>query len=296
METFDGMRPGGQADALRGASGILKEDLGWRIRFLEDFMETVTQIINGIDRSETELEDTLRRLCETQNQLIQSMKLTLLGELAAALAHELNQPLTVIKGLSQNLLKSSVDGSPVHEKMRLVAESAKKMECVINHLRVFSRREGPEMNPVDLNQVVRDAFFMLRELLGKHSIEVELELPCLPKVAGSANRLEQVIVNLVANAKDAMPDGGKLKITTSVVEENGQRAVRVSIRDSGAGMPPEILSKAFEPFFTTKEAGKGTGLGLYICSGIVKEHNGSLSVESSAGKGTAFHITIPVMD
>ncbi len=267
-----------------------------RVNYLEDFRDGILHMVREIDSSERELESAYRDLKETQDQLVQSGKMTALGELASALAHELAQPLTIIKGLSQNLLQSSEKTEPQHEKFDLIVHAAKKMELVIKHLRIFSRKDSSQMRPVDLNSVVKEAFVMVRELLSSHSIEIKFSLSPLPPILGSSTRLEQVIINIITNAKDAMPGGGTIEISTRTIEAAGGSLVRLSISDTGTGIPEDKIKRIFDPFFTTKEPGKGTGLGLSISYGIVKEHNGEITVESAPGSGTAFHITIPPID
>lgn len=273
----------------------MKRRLEERERYLADFREGVFRMLTDLDRSESELKGALQKLADTQMQLIQSSKMTALGELAASLAHEVSQPLTVVRGLSQAVLRSLEPGTQEHEKMNLISEAARKMEAVVKHLRVFARVEPPRMSAIDLNRVVRDSFLILREMLHSHSIETVMELNEIPAVLGNPNRLEQVIINLVANARDAMPEGGVLTVRTGAIERHGRRLVELAISDTGTGIPAHILGKIFDPFVTTKEAGKGTGLGLSITNGIVKEHGGEISVSTDEG-GTAFQITIPVQE
>ncbi len=271
------------------------EELSRRVSYLEDFRDGVFQMLRDLDESERELEEACAKLKETQKQLIQSTKLNALGELAADLAHEINQPLTVIKGLSHSLLRDSPPHTQEHEKLKLIAESARRMESVIRHLRVFSRVDAEEFSPIDLNSVIRDAFVMVAEVLKSHSIEVRLSLGPLPPVMGSANRLEQVVINLVNNAKDAMEGGGVLDISTQAVDCGGHRLATLAVKDNGCGIPDGVIGKVFDPFYTTKAAGKGTGLGLSISYSIIKEHKGEITVESSPAKGTSFVISIPAM-
>lgn len=272
-----------------------RERLLKRERYLEDFRDGVFMMLKDLDNNETELKEAYRELESTHLQLIQSSKMTLLGELSAGLAHELNQPLTVIKGLSQSIMKGMEGTSPLYDRIKLITDASMKMEAIIKHLNIFSRQEPPALLPVDLNSVIKDAFMMASEMLLTHSIETVMDLEEVPAVPGSANRLEQVIINLITNAKDAMPGGGVLNISTRAVEQGGRRFSRIEIRDSGAGIPQEIASRVFDPFFTTKKAGKGTGLGLSISCGIIEEHNGRITVESGRGKGAVFHITLPAL-
>ncbi|MEK7773894.1 MAG: ATP-binding protein [Deltaproteobacteria bacterium] len=273
-----------------------RNELERRIHYIEDFRDGVYSMLKDIDSGEREIATLCMELKDTQNQLIQSSKLTALGELAAGLAHELNQPLTVIKGLSKNILKTTPAASPHHEKLKLVVEASNRMEQIIRHLKVFSRSEEPVFTPLDLNKVIEDAFIIIKEILHNHSIETGFDLSRgLPEVLGNANRLEQVIINIASNAKDAMPGGGRLDVSTRTVEAGGLKFARMSFKDTGSGIPTDIIDRIFDPFFTTKESGKGTGLGLSISYGIIKDHNGDITVESEPGKGTAFHITIPAM-
>ncbi len=249
-----------------------------------------------LDESEKELKDAYALLKETQAQLLQSSKLTALGELSAGLAHELNQPLTVIKGLSQYLLRSCGKESADHEKLKLIVEASNKMEQVIKHLRIFARSESLAFKPVDVNNLINDVLPMVKELLVSGSIEIVLDLKPVPEVMGSANRLEQVVINIVSNAKDAMPDGGRLTISSFAEDRGKKRFAMLEITDTGCGIPDNVKERIFDPFFTTKEAGKGTGLGLSISYGIIKEHGGEITVKSKAGIGTAFCIAIPATE
>jgi len=219
--------------------------------------------------------------------------MTALGELAAGLAHELNQPLTVIKGLSMSMLRSLEPGGPEYEKLQLITSASDKMALIIKHLGIFSRSESIQTELVDLAETINNALVMVRELLAENRIKVAMKIDPIPNVQGSPNRLEQVIINLVTNAKDSMPSGGRLTITAFPVKSRGRDCVRLCIGDTGCGISPEHIGRVFDPFFTTKEAGKGTGLGLSISYGIIKEHFGEITVDSSAG-GTTFNITLPV--
>lgn len=282
-----------ETEGLRRELSIAREELRERVEYLENFRSGILQTLRDLDRSEQDLENTCGQLRETQAQLVQSSKLTALGELAAGLAHELNQPLTVIKGLAKNMLRNHPEGGDLGERLRLMVDASGKMEVIIKHLRVFARSEAPEHRPVDLNRVVRDAFIMINELMKKSAVRVILELDNVPPVMGSANRLEQVIINLATNARDAMPGGGELRIRTEKERTRGGTFVTLTVSDTGGGMPPEVRSRAFDPFFTTKEKGKGTGLGLSISYGIVREHGGDISVDCPPRGGTVFTITLP---
>lgn len=273
-----------------------RDELSKRVAYLEEFRSGVFEMLRNIDRNEQELEASYKKLKETQNQLIQTSKLKALGELSASIAHELKQPLTVIRGLAQNLLKNTAPHEPEYEKTKLILDASINMEVIIKHLGVFSRTENQKFKPVDLNGVIESAFIMLKKLLEKSSIDCRMDLKQIPPVAGSAVRLEQVIINLVTNARDATPRGGAIEIHTRRFKKNRAGFVELVVRDTGSGMGPEVLDRLFDPFFTTKKAGSGTGLGLSISYGIIKEHKGDIRVESAPGKGTAFHVILPAME
>ncbi|MBI5237829.1 MAG: hypothetical protein HY887_05335 [Deltaproteobacteria bacterium] len=271
-----------------------KEELERRINYLEEFRAGVLQMLKDLDASERELKSAYSELKETHGQLVQSCKLSALGELSAGMAHEMNQPLTVIKGLTQSLLRSKKDEDCEQEKLNLILDAVKRMEALVTHLRIFTRMDEGERKEVDINRVVSNAFLLIGKALAGESVNVVMNLGPVPFVLGSEGRLEQVVINLAANARDAMtPGGGILTITTALVEKHGAGFVELCAADTGRGMPEEVASKIFDPFFTTKEPGKGTGLGLTISSGIIKEHGGSIYVESAPGKGTTLRVLIP---
>jgi PAS domain S-box-containing protein len=276
---------------LLDANKALKE----RVKYLEDFRDGVLGMIRDLDRSEQELEAAYGKLKETQAQLIQSSKMTALGELSAGLAHEISQPLTVIKGLAQSLIRQGGGRGPALEKLKLLFDASEKMEQIMRHLRVFSRSDEPKMETMNLNTAVKDACMIVRETLLKNSIEMIQNLCEVPLVLGSCTRLEQVVINLITNARDAMPDGGVVAISTGEAVEDGKKYALLTISDTGCGIPEESIPNIFDPFFTTKGPGKGTGLGLSISYGIINEHHGDITVKSSKGAGTTFRIRLPAL-
>jgi len=283
------------ATMLQSELEAKQKELEKREKYIECFREGVLMMITDLDRSETELKIALRNLQETQVQLVQSSKMTALGELSASLVHEISQPLTVIRGLTYGMLRAMNDSGEYHDKIRLIADASARMEKIVKHLRTFSRSEPPVLSPVDVNSIVKDAFLILNDHLLSHSIETLLDLTPVPLALGNPNRLEQVVINLVTNARDAMTGGGMLTISTKEETRDGRPFIRLTIKDSGCGIPEEIIGKVFDPFFTTKETGKGTGLGLSISLGIVREHRGDIRIESVKGFGSSFHVLIPAL-
>jgi signal transduction histidine kinase len=248
------------------------------------------------DDLEQKVEERTRDLKQTQAQLIQSGKLAAVGTLAAGMAHELNQPLMVIRGYAQELLADGrVASEEIREDLRRIEAQTTRMVAIINHLRDFSRQSKGKREVTDLNQVVTGALtFLAKQLKPKNIAVVQELLPALPPVWADPMQIEQVLLNLVTNARDAMEEVGTGTITIRTELTAGSR-VGLSVTDTGPGIPPDFQTRIFDPFFTTKEVGKGTGLGLSICHGIVEKHGGELTVESPVadGRGARFTIVLP---
>lgn len=245
---------------------------------------------------ERKVEDRTRALKEAQVQLIQSEKLAALGTLAAGVAHELNQPLMVVRGYAQELLADErIADEEIREDLCRIEAQTTRMGAIITHLRDFSRQSHGEKQVTDLNRVVTQAFTFLGQQLKTRNIAVVQALdPVLPSVWADPLQLEQVLLNLVTNARDAMEGVGTGTITISTtITQDGR--VALAVTDTGPGIPLDLRSRIFDPFFTTKEVGKGTGLGLSICYGIVKAHGGEIRVESPVadGRGAMFTIVLP---
>jgi signal transduction histidine kinase len=245
---------------------------------------------------ERKVQERTRTLRETQAQLIQSGKLAAVGTLAAGVAHELNQPLMIIRGYAQELLgdRRIADKEVRNDLWRIEAQT-NRMAAIINHLRDFSRESKGKRETTDLNRMVQDALTFLEQQLKAGNITVTQELyPALPAVWADPLRIEQVLLNLITNARDAMEGARVGTIAIRTERAQGSR-VALSVTDTGPGIPDEIRTRIFDPFFTTKEVGKGTGLGLSICHGIVEEHGGELTMESPVadGRGARFTIVLP---
>jgi len=238
-----------------------------------------------------------------EEQFRQSQKMEAIGQLAGGVAHDFNNILTVIHGHASLLAASGMDESSAHSAQQIV-QSAERAAGLTRQLLTFSRRQLIQPKRLDMNKIVGNMTDMLGRLLGE-DVALQLNYSTVPAtVEADAGMMEQVLLNLAVNARDAMPRGGQLSIRISIVDINENhlqrhpearagRFVCVSKSDTGTGIPPENLSRIFEPFFTTKEVGKGTGLGLATVYGIVKQHQGWVEVESTVGKGTTFRIYIP---
>ena len=227
-----------------------------------------------------------------EEQMTQTEKLTSLGLLAAGVAHEVNTPLAVISNYIQMLAKQMPDGDPRHGIIEKIVKQTFRASEIVNNLLNFSRTGHGELADVDVNRVVEETLSLVAHPLKTSQIQVVKQLgEGLPAVRGSANKLQQVFLNLFLNARDAMPTGGMLEVRTGA--HNG--SVEVEVADTGNGISREYIHKIFDPFFTTKPGGRGTGLGLSVSYGIIKEHAGKIDVRSTPGRGTSFHVELPAV-
>jgi two-component system NtrC family sensor kinase len=227
-----------------------------------------------------------------EEQMSQTEKLTSLGLLAAGVAHEVNTPLAVISNYIQMLAKQMPEGDPRQSIIEKIVKQTFRASEIVNNLLNFSRTGAAEAADVDVNRVVEETLSLVAHPLKTSQIRVVKQLgEPLPAVRGSANKLQQVFLNLFLNARDAMPGGGMLEVRTAA--HNG--SVEIEIADTGAGIAREHIHRIFDPFFTTKASGRGTGLGLSVSYGIIKEHSGKIDVRSTPGKGTSFHVEFPAV-
>ena len=227
-----------------------------------------------------------------EEQLTQTEKLTSLGLLAAGVAHEVNTPLAVISNYIQMLAKQMPEGDPRHTIIDKIVKQTFRASEIVNNLLNFSRTGPGELADVDLNRVVEETLSLVAHPLRASQIQVVKQLTeGIPPVRGSANKLQQVFLNLFLNARDAMPSGGMLEVRSAA--HNG--SVEVEVADTGNGITREHINKIFDPFFTTKTSGRGTGLGLSVSYGIIKEHAGKIDVRSTPGRGTSFHVEFPAV-
>ena len=224
-----------------------------------------------------------------ETQTLERHKLELLGRFASGIVHDFNNVLTGILGTTALLEESGMLASAQLADVQEIERSAKRAAALAQQILDFSRRRGHQPGPEDIDEVVRGMELLLRRVLGgERAFSLRLE-PGLPRVLIHRGQMEQVLLNLTANARDAMPGGGTLLIETVRAEEG----VLVRVADSGTGIPEELLGRIFEPYFTTKEEHRGCGLGLSIVRGIVEGWGGSISVSSRPGEGTCFAVVLP---
>jgi two-component system, NtrC family, sensor kinase len=246
---------------------------------------------NGARLGRLILLDDITQRVRLEEQMVQTEKLTSLGLLAAGVAHEVNTPLAVISNYIQMLAKQIPADDPRQKTIDRIVKQTFRASEIVNNLLNFSRTGAAEFVEVDLNSVLEETLTLVQHPFKTAQVNViKNYTKQLPPVLGSITRLQQVFLNLFMNARDAMPTGGMLEVRTGA--HNGSVAVEVT--DTGSGIPAEHLHRIFDPFFTTKATGRGTGLGLSVSYGIIKEHAGKVDVRSTPGKGTSFRLEFPV--
>jgi two-component system, NtrC family, sensor kinase len=264
----------------------------FEIEVKADSGDEIGALAGSFNKMATELHNRENALKDLYGQLVQSEKMAAFGALGAGIAHEVKNPLAGILGITQLSLRGVEAGHPLQKNLLIIEKETKRCKTIIENLLKFARQEKVEFEAVDIPQVVADAVAIVDHQLGIHNIKVEQQLEAgLPGCRGNANQLQQVLMNLMINAQQAMAgSSGSLRISARQGESG---AVELRISDTGPGIAQEIQDRIFEPFFTTKPAGQGTGLGLSVTYGIVKEHGGEIRLESGLGVGTTFIITLP---
>ena len=256
-----------------------------------------------LERRNQELHEEMARRQAAEQQLVQSQKMEAIGQLAGGVAHDFNNLLTIIVGHGRLLQSELPAESALQERLAAQLTAAERAAGLINQLLAFSRRQIVQPRPVNLNKVVENAGKMLRRLISE---DIRLNIALSPDLSNTKidpGQVEQILLNLVINAKDAMPQGGQITVETSNLELAAGTAdklsltpgkyVMLAVSDTGTGIDPAIQSRIFEPFFTTKDVGKGTGLGLSTVYGIVKQSGGDVTVQSQPGAGTTFRVYLP---
>jgi signal transduction histidine kinase len=265
--------------------------LGVLTAMLIDRVEKEEKAHTELNIAHQELSTYVQQLKESQEQLIQAEKLTSLGQMAASIAHEINNPLAGVLVYTQ-LLSKKMAGDTLKEEEALDYLSKMESEVsrcsrIIRNLLDFARQTEPMLRLVDINQVIEQVLAMVGHQAQLQNVEVVKEFsPSLPKVMADFDQLQQIFTNLTLNAIQAMPNGGRLTIRSSAVDVE----VRIDVQDTGCGISKENMDKLFTPFFTTKAKGKGVGLGLAVAHGIIERHRGRIKVQSEVGKGTTFSV------
>jgi two-component system NtrC family sensor kinase len=287
------------------ANGDLSQEVDITSRDeMEDVAHSFNQMVRKLKSAREELElwgkkleqkveQRTVELKEAQDQILRSERLAALGRLSAGVAHEMNNPLSGILLFTQSLLKKTKDDPSVHEDLEVIEQEIIRCSRIVRSLLDFARETKPKKVATQINSVIENTLTLVENQAAFHNIRILKELdPDLPLISLDANQIQQVLMNIILNAADAMSGGGTLAIKSQLSSQDD--SVEVTIADSGCGIPKEVIDRIYDPFFTTKEQKKGTGLGLAVSYGIIKKHQGFILVESEVGKGTTFTITLPL--
>jgi len=230
---------------------------------------------------------------ETQRQLIQSEKLASVGRLAAGVAHQINNPLTGILTYSSLLLRKKPEDDPEREDLQVIVDETMRCREIVKGLLGFSRQAEPQKEAVDINNIIQNSLALTKNQALVNDVKVTTELSGkLPTTVLDGGQIQEVFLNVILNAIDAMPEGGGLRVASDIVD--GEQFIQIRFTDTGCGIPPENIDKVFDPFFTTKDASKGTGLGLAVAYGVIEKHGGRIRMDSEFGKGTTCIVDLPV--
>ena len=269
----------------------------WKLAacYEEPSEDTSQDAVLELQQTQQELQARISAQMEAEARLIQAAKLAAVGEMAAGVAHELNNPLTTVVGFTELALDELPMESPVRKDLDLVLQEARRARSVVRRLLDFSRQSETSRVKVDINEVVDDVVMLTKHLMHTNHVQSEIRLRTgLPWVLVDRNQIKQVVINLVNNALYAMPGGGRLVVETAEQLRYNARWITLTVRDTGEGIPPENLQRIFEPFFTTRSDRGGTGLGLSVTYGIVTDHAGMIEVESAVNQGSTFTVWLPL--
>jgi two-component system, LuxR family, sensor kinase FixL len=256
-----------------------------------ELLETIRQR----EKALKELREKNEELRAATQQLWQAARLAGVGELAASIAHELNNPLGTVSLRIEGVLARLPTDDPNRRPLEIVEHEVERMAKLVGNLLNFSRAGRDQVSTVDVTDEIRKTIELTEPHLRRLNVEVVPEFHPVPNIYADRQQLRQVLLNLFTNSGDAMPKGGRLSPRVRLGQmDSGRPAVIIEVADTGAGIPPEHMCNVMEPFFTTKEDGKGTGLGLAICRRIVNEHQGKLEIESEVGRGTTVRIMLPI--
>ena len=262
-----------------------------------DDISAKAELEKQVIQNHLELQKAFDQQKKTQSVLIQTAKLASLGEMATGLAHELNQPLQAIMGFSQEMLQSEKFSTSGKEFMEDIVSASRKMAEIIKSLRSFARQSGEELTHTSVEHAVEESVRLMKHHLMQKGIDMEVSFPAaLPLVSANPIQFEQVLINMIGNARDAIEQAGRVRGKIEITGTQKNNLIELKIQDNGCGMSEQTRQKVFDPFFTTKEVGKGTGLGMSISYGILKKMHAEVSIQSELGKGTEFTITIPVLN
>ncbi|MBS3732605.1 MAG: PAS domain-containing sensor histidine kinase, partial [Desulfobacterales bacterium] len=242
---------------------------------------------------EKRVQERTDALIQHEKQMAHADRLASIGQLSSGIAHEINNPLGVIQGYTQLLLRDAEENSQRHSDLQIILKHAGNCKAIVEDLLNFARRSQPEMGDIDIHAVIEDALVFIRHRSKMENVRIEkVFADNIPAMRMDEKKIKQVLVNLVMNAGHAVAEGGTITISTCF--DTAGRKLMVDVADNGYGIESRHLSRIFDPFFTTKPTGEGTGLGLAVSYGIVKSHGGDIDVKSEPGSGAVFTVSLPV--
>jgi signal transduction histidine kinase len=272
-------------------------------RLYDELEDTLQGLQRRVDEATAEIRQKNRELARTnellstaQREAARAQRLSAIGQLAATVAHKIGTPLTALSGHVQLLQEDTALTTEARRRLTTIESQIDQTSRIIQDLLLYARKPELSIAPVDLHACIEECIALLRPELDRHGVEVVTDFaPGLGKVMSDYQQMQEVVCNLIDNAIDAMPDGGTLTIRTAGIEldAGGTRACRITVADTGIGIPAGVRERIFEPFFTTKKSGRGTGLGLAIAAETVRAHGGTIAVASEPAKGAEFSIVIP---
>lgn len=294
-------------ELVKGTKKVAEGDLNYSLSIkgedeIAQLASSFSQMTSDLKRADEELvewgktleqkvQERSEELRRTENQLIQSDKVASLGKLAAGVAHEINSPLTGILTYSSLLLKGKREGDAEKEDLEVIVNETNRCKTIVKGLLDYARQTDPQKALSDISELVGKSINLISHQASLQNVKIEKKTELgLPKIMVDVGQIQQVFINILLNAIEAMPQGGTLTVSSEVQDQ----MVAVRFTDTGVGIPKENLSKILDPFFTTKEQGKGTGLGLSVSYGIIERHRGKLEVKSKVGEGTTFTVKLPI--
>jgi len=275
---------------LESLAGILSSAISGAGQY-QKLQATVDQLRSARE----ELQERIVAQRTAESKLVQAAKLAAVGEMAAGIAHELNNPLTTVSGFTELVLDGLPEESDVRKDLELVLRESQRARSVVRRLLDFARQNESMRIRSDINEILTDVLALVNHLLRTSGVQIFTSFSNgMPWVPMDRNQMKQVVLNLIHNALHAMPTGGELQITTACSSRDNRNWLTICLADTGIGIAPENLERVFEPFFTTRSKDGGTGLGLSVSYGIIADHGGFIDVKSQVGKGSTFTIWLPV--
>ncbi len=260
-----------------------------------DQYQRLEETVRQLRAAQVELRARMVAQQEAETRLVQAAKLAAVGEMSAGIAHELNNPLTTVTGFTELILDETPKDDRHYSDLEMILHEALRARGVVRRLLDFARQGERVRAKSDMNEIIENVLALTKHFIHTSGVQLETHFASdLPWVSVDNNQIKQVLLNLIHNAVQSMPDGGRLELHTGVSQHDGRNGVVIVVKDSGVGIDAQTRAKIFEPFFTTKSNEGGTGLGLSVTYGIITDHGGTINVDSIPGKGSTFTVWLPI--